>query len=258
MGKFKIDKNLLPSLEVMPNVHIHKTNRTSAVNAWYEAANEDVISARVLLQNNRFSHSVFFIQQSIECCIKGIFLENSIAEPHNVKDINHYAFKAFRTYHMKVQDDACLAYSDIVSSYIDKGCTFLEKLEICAKIANVLTTDYNSQIDVEGKILSAHYDPKALGLDESTSQIDCHKRFSKIYYFQFLLILFSYLFSHTVEMNARYPVFSENNIIERPSTSFDGRLKINLSLLILLIQHIISEIIENSLNLVFWHKNDKT
>lgn len=201
MSKFKIDRQILPSLEVIPNVYVHITNRTNAVSAWYDAAKENITSAQILLQNERYSHSVFFIQQSIECCIKGVFLENSIAEPRNVTDINHYAFKAFRTYHKKVQDDGCLEYCNIVSSYIDKGCTFSKKLEICAAIANVLTTEYNNLIDVEGKTLSAHYDAKALGLDESTSQIDCHKRFSKIYYFQFLLILFSYLFSHTVEMN---------------------------------------------------------
>ena len=129
MRKFKIDRQILPSLEVLPNVYVLITNRTNAVSTWYDVAKENIISAQILLQNERYSHSVFFIQQSIECCIKGVFLENSIAEPQDVKDINHYAFRAFRTYHRKVQDEACLEYSNIVSSYIDQYFGYF--LRIC-------------------------------------------------------------------------------------------------------------------------------
>lgn len=252
MSKFKISDYYLPPLDATHNISVLNTTRTDAVKAWFDIAYENIISAEILLNSNRIPHTVFFIQQTIECLIKGIFSENGIVESQKASDINHYAFKAFHTYYVKFQDQYGIEFSDLVTRIIDKGNTFSEKLEFCALISNTLTMEYNNNIDIKDKQLNAKYNPKALGLKKDSSQIDCHKRIYELYYFQYILHLLSYIFSHEAESCARYPKICNNNCVVMPSSFFDNQLSQNLSLLVILLKHITTEIINNSLNLMFW------
>lgn len=252
MSKFKIKDTKLPPLEATDIISTLHTDRTDAVIAWYNTAKENIDTAEILLNHARYPHTVFFIQQSIECIIKGIFSENGITEPQKATDINHYAFSAFLSYYTKYQDKYGVDFSNLVAEIVDKGKTFYDKLECCAAISNVLTNDYNNNIDVDNKVLSSKYDPVALGLDACASQIDCHKRIYKLFYFQYLLHLLSYVFSHEAESNARYPKFCSNGDVITPSSIYDVNISQNLSLLIILLKHIISEIINQSLNIMFW------
>ena len=252
MSKFKIRDNYLPPLDATHNISVLNTTRSAAAKAWFDIAYENIISAEILLNSKRFPHTVFFIQQTIECLIKGIFSENGIVEPQKASDINHYAFEAFHTYYVEFHDQYGMEFSDLAKQIIDKGDTFSEKLEFCASIANILTTDYNKNIDIRDKQINAEYNPKALGLKEDASQIECHKRIYRLYYFQYILHLLSYIFSHEAESCARYPKISNTNSVLMPSTIFDNKISKNLSQLVILLKHITSEIINDSLNLMFW------
>lgn len=52
-------------------------NNQEAYN-WYITADENIKTAEILLNNKRYPHSIFFMQQCVECLIKGIFLEAEI------------------------------------------------------------------------------------------------------------------------------------------------------------------------------------
>lgn len=59
------------------NVFILWGNNTDAYN-WYLTAKEDILTSKILFENDRYAHAIFFMQQCIECLIKGIFVETGI------------------------------------------------------------------------------------------------------------------------------------------------------------------------------------
>lgn len=259
MGKFKINTKILPSKEVGEGLHTLISCRTDYILSWYKVANENVRSAILLLRNDRISHAVFFLQQAIECLIKGLFLENGIAGPSDMEEIKHYPNKAFRTFYDKVQDNNGVKFCDLLLNVINKGKSFYEKLGISAQVANILTTDYNENLKTEGNIIATSYSPEALGLNPTASQEDCHKCAYKLYYYQYILNLLAYVFNHEIESNARYPQFVDDNHSITPSSLFDLNIKKNLSFITILLDNIVKEIANYPFNMVYWTKreNDK-
>lgn len=258
MGKFKIKNDFLPSYEATNGIHTLNSNRTNYITSWYTVANENIKTVAILLQNERISHAVFFLQQTVECLIKGLFLENRIALPSDIEEIKHYPNKAFRSYYEKVQDCYGVTFCDLFLNVVNKGKDFYEKLNISAQIANVLTTDYNNNINCDGKVIATKYDPIALGLVNTATQQECHKRAYKLYYFQYLLNILSYVFNHDVESNARYPQFIDDKSSIVPSSLFDSKIKTNLSLITMILDHIVKDVIETPFNMVYWSQGINT
>lgn len=257
MGNFTINKDILPSSKVADGLHALNSTRTNYIMSWYEVADENVKSAIILLRNSRISHATFFLQQAIECIIKGLFLENGIASPSDMEDINHYPNKAFRKYYDKVQDIYGVKFCDLFVKAINKGKSFSEKLNISAQVANTLTSDYDENLKTEGNIIATSYSPEALGLKPTDSQEDCHKRAYKLYYYQYILNLLAYVFNHEIESKARYPQFIDDNHSITPSSMFDIHIKTNLALITILLDNIIKEIIHSPFNMVYWTHREK-
>lgn len=252
MGNFKIKTKILPSLEVGEDLHTLISNRTDYILSWYSVANENIKTVAILLRNERIPHAVFFMQQAIECLIKGLFLENGIAQPSDMKEIQHYPNKAFRTYYNKIHDCYGIKFCDLVPNVINRGNDFYEKLDISAQIANVLTTEYNNNLNCDGKVIATKYDPTALGLIHTATQKECHIRAYKLYYFQYLLNILSYVFNHDIESDSRYPKFIDDNNSIVPSSLVDSRSKVNLSLITMILDHIVKEVIKTPFNMVYW------
>lgn len=256
MGKFTIKKDILPSSKIADGLHALNSIRTDYILSWYKVANENVRSAFLLLHNDRISHAVFFLQQTIECLIKGLFLENGVAAPSDMEIIKHYPNKAFRTFYDKVQDNYGVKFCDLFQNVINKGKSFYEKLDISAQVANVLTTDYNENQETEGNNIPTSYSPESMGLNPTSSQEDRHKRAYKLYYYQYILNLLAYVFTHEIESNARYPQFVDDNHSITPSSLFDLKIKANLSFITILLDNIVNEISNTPFNMVYWPKRD--
>ena len=67
-------------LDVNEIYGVTSAKRTDVSLAWFKSARSNLYSAKVLLDSKQYSHTVFFLQQSIECIIKAILLENSIID----------------------------------------------------------------------------------------------------------------------------------------------------------------------------------
>ena len=86
-------------------------NNQEAYN-WYITADENIKTAEILLNNKRYPHSIFFMQQCVECLIKGIFLEAEII--FDPKSISHAPEKAFIQFYEKVGDTLNKANCEVV------------------------------------------------------------------------------------------------------------------------------------------------
>lgn len=86
-------------LDVNEIYGVTSAKRTNVSLAWFKSARSNLYSAKVLLDSKQYSHTVFFLQQSIECIIKAILLENSIID--NAKSYSHSPEKALELFYVK-------------------------------------------------------------------------------------------------------------------------------------------------------------
>lgn len=182
MSKNKIKDNI-EVIDINDKYAITKSERTPESCSWYEVANENLITAEILLDNKRIPHTIFFLQQSIECIIKAILLENKII--NDVKDFNHKPEEAILQFLEREQ-----SYSKEILDYIKKKMSyrrdFVSRLKTMNEIVNKLTRQYNNIVDLYEKI------------------------FKEIEYTNNIIYCFAILFS-TTQQNTRYPESANNN-----------------------------------------------
>jgi hypothetical protein len=182
MSKNKIKDNI-EIIDINDKYAITKSERTPESCSWYEVANENLITAEILLDNKRIPHTIFFLQQSIECIIKAILLENKII--NDVKDFNHKPEEAILQFLEREQ-----SYSKEILDYIKKKMSyrrdFVSRLKTMNEIVNKLTRQYNNIVDLYEKI------------------------FKEIEYTNNIIYCFAILFS-TTQQNTRYPESANNN-----------------------------------------------
>lgn len=172
--------NISNEKNIGDNIFILWGNNTDAYN-WYLTAKEDILTSKILFENGRYAHAIFFMQQCIECLIKGIFVETGIiVEP---KDINHKPEKAFITLYEKVGDTVNKSNCDFINNKLEerKLISFESKLLFFIGVIN----DINSQYE---KWLYSSYSDSA-----------------KYNYIQNILFCLSKLFEDT-QQNTRYPM----------------------------------------------------
>lgn len=221
--KTPIEENL-NCVDVSAEVGAISGSRTPTVIAWYKTAKKNLRSAKILFENKQYPHSIFFIQQCVECLVKGTFLESGIISEEKVRDISHHPSKAFRDLYTKINSGQGLYYCNEFQKRLDAVNTFEEKLKVSAKIANQFTTQYTEDTeDIKNALSSTHFSKyenmKALGLSADASQLACHLVALQNLYTQNILLLLSYTFTHDIEQSARY--FSwDNNIIIMPDTIY--------------------------------------
>ncbi|GCB35011.1 HEPN domain-containing protein [Bacteroides faecalis] len=196
--------------------------RTLAVLAWYKVAKENLSSAELLLKNKKVSHAIFFIQQCVECIVKGVFLESGVLNNDTTRQISHSPEDAYKLLYKQLDYSCGIYYCEEIPRQLNKGISFEEKLRISANIANQFTEDYernlkNASCDANN---IADMDPIALGLPPSATQLQCYLCFLITMYNMNMLLLFSCLFSHKVEQNAGYPQINAQKIVV-PSDVFN-------------------------------------
>lgn len=208
--------NISNEKNIGDNIFILWGNNTDAYN-WYLTAKEDILTSKILLENGRYAHAIFFMQQCIECLIKGIFVETGIiVEP---KDINHNPEKAFITLYEKVGDTVNKSNCDFINNKLEEGklISFESKLLFFIEVIN----DINSQYE---KWLYSSYSDSA-----------------KYNYIQNVLFCLSKLFEDT-QQNTRYPMNDKNgNTLTLPFKLYNTSIiKNKIKSLISLIESIIN------------------
>lgn len=207
--------NISNEKNIGDNIFILWGNNTDAYN-WYLTAKEDILTSKILFENGRYAHAIFFMQQCIECLIKGIFVETGIiVEP---KDINHKPEKAFITLYEKVGDTVNKSNCDFINNKLEerKLISFESKLLFFIGVIN----DINSQYE---KWLYSSYSDSA-----------------KYNYIQNILFCLSKLFEDT-QPNTRYPMNDKNgNTLTLPFKLYNTSIiKNKIKSLISLIESII-------------------
>lgn len=152
--KIQINDNLNES-NISSDIVLIKGLRTPHVEAWYKIADDNLSSARILLENNRVNHAVFFIQQCVECIVKGFFLEARIIAEAKIKSINHNPSKAFEKLYEKIGYEQGLQYCRQIPEMFDKRSSFEEKVILGIFLANQFTTAFNEfQLKIQSVINS--------------------------------------------------------------------------------------------------------
>lgn len=220
MASNKIKKNI-KTFDVNEYLGIADNERTEQSILWYRTAMENLITADVLLKNERISHCVFFLQQCIECIIKGILLENKLV--NNVKDFNHSPENALEQFYEQFWSNSILFCNEVKTKMRDIS-NFELRLEYIAKISNSCTIEY-----VKSTQNCPHdftIDPNVLdviGVDISYSKENIYKHIQKRLYVNKLIYCFSILFNG-VQQDTRYPI--NKNGISLPNEKYKKSFKI--------------------------------
>ena len=236
--KLKENFNLV---DLSPEIKTIIGEKTDIVINWYILAKENLLSASIMIDNVRIPHAIFFIQQSIECLVKGIFLESGIIEEKTVKSINHNPAEIFKNFYQKVNYKEGLYYCEMFPQYLNQGENFEERLAISAHIANQFTTRYCNLVSgKDDNNIPEYQNISTLGLDENASHFYCHLKVNRGFYVQDMLLLLSFVFSNNIEQEVRYP--KENNPEFLPEKEFNKiRIRECLPTIIRIINNILNE-----------------
>lgn len=95
---------------------------------WYNIADENLTTSKVLIDNQRFAHAAFFMQQSVECFIKGILIHSEILSPDKVKSVSHDIESVFCEFYKKVGDEYNIDTIQSIHSKLRKYTSFSDKI----------------------------------------------------------------------------------------------------------------------------------
>ncbi len=191
---------------------VTESQRTSKSLAWFNTARENLQTANILLSNKRINHCVFFLQQCIECIIKGILIENNIV--HNAKDFNHHPEIALEHF-FEQNGFVSIEYCKAIKSSLAESDDFEIRLRKMAKIINKFTIEYSKATENIPKDFSI--DPSsyaALGLPTYCSDTHAYLTIEKMHYTQNVIYCFAILFGgNQIEQNTRYPMAEEETLL---------------------------------------------
>lgn len=115
------------------NMTIPERNKNSI--CWFETAAFDYKTASTLLDNKIYCHSFFFMQQCVECIVKGLLIENKIVNAGDIKKWSHSPEEAFSAFY-KFQKSLSEDFFTNIKVRIIKEHGLEAKLEITKNIIN--------------------------------------------------------------------------------------------------------------------------
>lgn len=112
---------------------------------WYNIAKNNLNSAKILFDNKQYPHSIFFLQQCVECLIKGIFVEcDVVISPH---ELGHNPEKAFQELYEKMNDETNTENCEFILRKISGNeNSFERKLPIISQLVNSATEQYSNNM----------------------------------------------------------------------------------------------------------------
>lgn len=179
--------------------------------AWYLTARNNLQSAKILYYNKRYNHTVFFLQQCIECIVKGILTENDLTD--KPKSWGHTPEAAIEAFYKSVEAsmDNFTAINNRMAGLVD----FESRMRECATIVNEAYTDAKELKDCITKEELYTIEPDIythLGLNKSTNKIEAQRRIIDIQFVNILIYVFSKLFN-PCQQEARYPEYKNGELI---------------------------------------------
>lgn len=125
---------------------------------WYNIANENLTTSKVLIDNQRFAHAAFFMQQSVECFIKGILIHSEILSPDNVKSVSHDIESVFCEFYKKVGDEYNINTIQSIHSKLQVHTSLSDKITMiivpCAN--NIIEQFENAITDLTYRVHTIH------------------------------------------------------------------------------------------------------
>lgn len=240
MASNKINKNI-KTFDVNEHIGIADNARTEQSISWYRTAMENLITADILLKNKRISHCVFFMQQCIECIIKGILLENKLVD--NVKDFNHSPENAIEQFYEYVESnliDSCNDIKDKMRNISD----FELRLEYMAEISNNCTIEHvKSSQDCPPDFIVNPNVLDMIGIDISSSKEKIYKHIQESMYVDKLIYCFAILFNG-VQQNTRYPICENGISLPNEKYKYSSKIVNGLSSIIRCFNFIIGKILK--------------
>ena len=186
--------------------------RTDISLAWFKSARSNLYSAKVLLDSKQYSHTVFFLQQSIECIIKAILLENSIID--NAKSFSHSPEKTLELFYVKMNSDSlkfCLKVKERMRDLRD----FESRMVTMVALVNSQVKEY---IEIEGlkevdDFQVSREGALAMGLPETViPDVVVYKFVQRKHFVLNLIYCFAVLFN-TTQQSSRYPTLVGGDLL---------------------------------------------
>lgn len=210
MGNKVVIQDDIKTVDVNEVFGITEAQRTDYSVAWNITAKSNLQSAKILYHNQRYSHTVFFLQQSIECVVKGILAENSITD--DIKSLGHNPEKAFELFYARIE--ASIANISAINNRIGHMYDFKSRMH---ESANILNETYTTVKELKENISNDEIDIAAdaykyLGLNSNTSKSEAQIRLLDIQFVQILVYLFSKLFN-PCQQETRYPGYKNDRLV---------------------------------------------
>ena len=208
MAKRRIE-NQIVTIDVTDIYGVAQTERTDLSLRWYEVARDNLATAKLLLDNSRCHHCVFFLQQSIECIVKGILLENKIVQ--TAESFSHAPEMAIECFYKQL-GSASLEYCEYIKKEMSDKVGFENRLTHMANIFNGFMAQYLQILEEDAPedffIESSSY--LAIGLPDSCSRNAAYWYIQTVFYVNIFVYCFAVLFGNTpnskVQQNTRYPM----------------------------------------------------
>lgn len=205
-------------IKVEDNIFMAWGNNADAY-VWYNTAQENLYTAKILQENHRYAHAVFFLQQCVECLVKGIFLETGLVlQP---KDISHKPEKVFIRLYEKVGDMVHKENCEKINKALNdrKIVKFEDKITYFIGVVNDATSQYE-KLKFSYPIIAEYS------------------------YVQNVLFCFSKLFEET-QQNTRYPMNGEKIML--PSEVYKNPIiEQKMPSLISILEYIVSIILKHN------------
>lgn len=203
MTKAHINK-AIKTINVSEEFGVTENQRTEYTLSWFYVAKENLLSAKTLFDAQQFAHCIFFIQQCIECIIKGILLENKIIV--DAKALNHNPENIIEEFYKLMNSDSQKHCEYIKTEMRDK-IGFENRIIHMKSIFNNYMRKYNEALEeVPPSNFIVYPDCySAIGASNKDSREHLYKHLQTIFYTHIFIFCFAILFSD-VQQNTRYPI----------------------------------------------------
>lgn len=134
MEKNKINENI-ESIDLDDEYATTIPNRNEESICWFKTALYNFRTASILIENKVFAHAVFFMQQCVECLIKGILVENKIVSLQELKKWSHKPEKAIEAFFEKLLSPS-IDNIKYIRGKLDVDKNIEEKFKVALDIIN--------------------------------------------------------------------------------------------------------------------------
>ena len=223
--------------------------RTDESLTWFFVAKDNLSTAKLLFENKKYHHCVFFLQQSIECIIKGILIENKIVV--NAQDFSHSPVEALEQFYIQV-GAGNTEYCQYIRREMEDKVGFEERITHMAYIYNYFMRQYFAALEKEApedfSIDTNCY--SAIGLPKQCDRNIAYWYVLRCHYTNIFIFCIAILFSNTkqgkIQQNTRYPMEENGKLMPQDKYPETEKIVNGLSTIIPSFDSILKTILRES------------